>query len=360
MKGLGGVANYYSHIYPLLRRPGMETAYLAIGQTRSAVRYIHPLADQVRFARELRRYRPELVHINPSLNLKSVLRDGMFCFQALRRCVPVLVFFRGWDEGFERSIRGIRQRLFTAVFGRAALTVVLAGRFRDRLRAWGVTGPVCLATTAVPDRLLENLDIETRLSQRMESGTTRVLYLGRLEREKGVLETVRAVLRLAESGHDVVVTVAGDGPLMPELVALRDSSELAGKVIHIAGYVRGREKAQVLETHHVYSFPSIYGEGMPNALLECMLFGMPVITCPTGGTADFFEDGRMGRLLERPSEQGIADGILYYHQHREQMQVVGRYNHRYARANFMATHVADKLCDCYRQALRPGSSLESR
>jgi glycosyltransferase involved in cell wall biosynthesis len=352
MFGLGGVANYYSHIYPLLSRDGIETDYLAIGRAHSAVRFFHPVADQFRFTKALEQYRPDLVHINPSLDLKSVIRDGMFCYQASRRGYPVLVFFRGWDEKLAEKIKGVWRKLFLKTFGRAVSFIVLADKFRERLEGWGISCPVHLATTAVPDYLQVDFDIQSKLARAVADETTKVLYLGRLEREKGVLETVRAVVQLAEEGLNITLTVAGDGAVMPEIRSIRDSSKVAGRCINIAGYVRGDEKAKVFESHHIYCFPSVYREGMPNALLEAMMFGMPVITCPTAGIADFFEDGRMGALLTGLSVDRIAESIRKIHEHRESMQEIGSYNHQYAVKNFMASNVADRLCDVYTETFR--------
>jgi len=351
MSGLGGVANYYAHIYPLLSRDGIETSYLLIGRAHSVVPLVYPVVDQFRFIKSLEQYKPDLVHINPSLDLRSVLRDGMFCYQAKRRGYPALVFFRGWDEKFEVKIKGIWQKLFLKTFGQAASFIVLAGKFRQQLEGWGINSPVYLATTAVPDDLLGDTDISEKLVRAMSEDTTRVLYLGRLEREKGVLETVRAVVRLAQEGLNIRVTVAGDGPMMSEIRATRDACAVAGRCVNIVGYVRGAEKRKIFKSHHVYCFPSTYGEGMPNALLEAMVFGMPVITCPTGGIADFFEDDRMGALLNEPSVDKVADSIRKLHGHRDLIQEIGTYNHQYAVKNFLAENVAERLRNIYMETV---------
>jgi glycosyltransferase involved in cell wall biosynthesis len=62
--------------------------------------------------------------------------------------------------------------------------------------------------------------------------------------------------------------------------------------------VRGAAKKELLMSHHLLCFPTQYGEGMPNSMLEAMASGMAVMTCPIGGIRDFFEEPEMGVLLK--------------------------------------------------------------
>jgi len=353
LNGLGGVANYYSTVYPRLSRSGVSPHYLEIGHAKAAWKYLHPFADQVRFGRALTRIDPDLVHINPSLNLKSVLRDGMFIVQAHRRGYRTMVFFRGWDEIFERRISGAWRRQFLRVYGEADAFIVLANGFREKLRSWGIKAPIYSATTAVPDELLEGFSLDAKLKMAESENCLKVLYLGRLEREKGVIETIEAVIDLARQGMKVSVTVAGDGIEMASVRALHSSDEFTKNIVNIAGYVRGDKKRELLSTHHVYSFPSIYGEGMPNALLEAMAFGMPVITCPVGGIPDFFEQAKMGYLIENPDINRIKNCLRDLYENKALAQEVARYNHEFARKNFMASSVADHLCELYQKTIQP-------
>jgi len=56
--------------------------------------------------------------------------------------------------------------------------------------------------------------------------------------------------------------------------------------VKFLGYVRGPNKVDALENNDIYCFPSYFGEGMPNSVLEALAFGMPVITCCVGGLTD--------------------------------------------------------------------------
>lgn len=97
--------------------------------------------------------RYDVVHLNPSLNAKAVLRDAVFLLmaKALRRKVVVLI--HGWDRGFERTVRRHFLRPFGWVFFRADATIVLAESFGRSLREMGCRKPIYTDTTAVADEV---------------------------------------------------------------------------------------------------------------------------------------------------------------------------------------------------------------
>jgi len=348
----GGVANYYNAVYPRLPTPDLMFDYLQIGSTHGRHRGLHVITDQVGFWRKLGSFRPDIVHLNPSLVLKSFLRDGMFVLLAKLRRRPVLVFFRGWQQTFERQVEGRYRQFFRFTYLRADRFIVLASAFSRKLRDWGVTAPIVVGTTAVEDNLLDGFSIEEKVQALPDSEPVRLLYLARLEPGKGVLELIDAVIPLLERGVPVSLTIAGDGAAMVQVrqrvACVR--AEYADR-LHVVGYVRGEQKAEILASHHVYCFPTQYAEGMPNSVLEAMAFGMPVITCPVGGIGDFFEDGKMGVLLNDNRPETVACAIESVIADRNRLVGMSQYNFDYARSHFLASTTAELLRQQYRGML---------
>ena len=344
----GGVANYYNAVLPYLKDDArLSVEYFEIGSTRDAAGILHPFADQARFYQAVHKSRPDLVHINPSLTMKSFIRDGLLIYQARRRRIPVIVFFRGWDNGMEERIDRLLGWFFRMTYARANGFIVLASRFKDKLIKWGVVAPVILETTTVPDEFLEGFSIADKINSIKYADTAKILYMARLEREKGVIETLEAVKLLLEQNASVSLTIAGDGPAMRDIHQfVANMDELDGK-INIVGYVRGQKKQELLAQHHIYCCPSEYGEGMPNSVLEAMALGMAVITCPVGGLADFFEDGRMGYLVYKRSASLIAEKLKMLLNDREKAANISDYNYRYAMRRFLASDVASRLGEMY-------------
>jgi len=349
LSGQGGVAGFYSAILPHLRKQdGLSIHYMEIGGAKGVGGIMHPLLDQIRFRRMLASIRPAVVHVNPSLNLKSFIRDGLFVYQAKRLGYPVVVFFRGWDEGFESAVETTWLRFFRKTYLKADAFIVLASAFRDKLREWGVTAQIKLGTTTVSSDLLRSFSFTVKTEQMASEPTTKILFLSRLEKKKGVMETMEAVITLRAKGRPVTLTIAGDGSFMDEVRKFADRHDESREFLFILGDVRGDSKISLLASHHMYCFPT-YAEGMPNSVLEAMAFGLPVITCSVGGLRDFFEDGKMGYLVRQKTVTDIVDAVERLIEDRSMANSMSIYNYRYATRRFLAPGVADYLADVYRQ-----------
>ena len=347
----GGVANYYNVVYPRLSTETMQACYMEIGSTHGRGRLLHLIGDQVRFWRKVTVFQPDIIHVNPSLVPKSFLRDGLFILSAKLRKKPVLVFFRGWEVPFERLVAGKLGWFFRITYKKADKFIVLATRFADCLRGWGVVAPVHTGTTAVADDMLDDFSIGRKLINLKEAKTIKLLFLARLEQKKGVVELVRAVMELLDRGKPLELTVAGAGPAMAEITRLLPDNSNYRKRIHIVGYVSGKDKFDILSSHHIFCFPTQYAEGMPNSIMEAMAFGMPVITCPVGGMADFFVDGQMGVLLESANINEISGAIENLVSDRDKSVSIARYNHEYALQHFLASTSAEMLRTRYSEMI---------
>ena len=346
----GGVAGYYSAVLPYLRElNGVDIHYMEIGGSKGVGGILHPLIDQIRFRRMLARTNPAVVHVNPSLNLKSYIRDGLFVLQAKRLGYPVIVFFRGWDENFESAVEATWLWFFRKTYLKADAFIVLASAFRTKLMEWGVTVPIQLGSTTVSGDLVRNFSFTEKTEKLAAEPVLKVLFLARLEKEKGVMETMEAVTMLRAKGRQVTLTVAGDGASMDEVRKFADRHDRLKDFLFVVGDVRGDRKISLLASHHIYCFPTTYGEGMPNSVLEAMAFGMPVITCPVGGLSDFFENGKMGYLVKQKTVTDIVDAIERLIDDRDMINSMSVYNYRYATERFLAPGAADYLANVYRQ-----------
>jgi len=345
----GGVANYINSVLPYLRK-GNAIHNLEIGSTQRKKGIFHPIADQVDFHRLISSSQFDLCHVNPSLNLKSFFRDGMLIWQAKQAGLPVIVFFHGWRKDFENKISRHFLYFFRKTFCQADAFIVLASDFKRVLQKWGVKQPIFLGTTAVDETLLDNFSIEEKTRQTREAEKIKILFLSRLEREKGIFETVDAVYLLLKKKLPVILSIAGEGSAMDALEDYINKKRFAANTIHLLGYVNGPAKQTAFVDNHLYCLPT-YGEGLPISLLEAMSFGMPVITRPVGGIADFFEEGKMGYLCKSNNPEELAQLLEKLLNDREKLLEIGRYNHEYAKKNFMASRVAEKLVHIYERVL---------
>ncbi len=344
LKDQGGVASYYNAILPYISSG--KVSLLEIGGSRNMGGFLHPVVDQLRFRLVVKRKKPILVHLNPSLGFKSFVRDGLFVWQVKRFGYPCLVFWHGWNKSFESIVERKYLAFFRKTFGQVDAFIVLASEFERKLRDWGVTAPIYRETTCVDEKLLDDVDIAAKW-ENFPHSRIKVLFLARLERAKGVFETVQAIKLLIDEKIPVSLTIAGDGDIRKELETYARSLALTPQQINFTGDIRGQKKASVFAAHHMYCFPTFYGEGLPTSVLEAMAFGMPVVTCPVGGLADMFEDEKMGVLVHGKSPEEIAAALEKLISDPDKMTEIGRYNAAYAQKNFLASVVAKRLMNIY-------------
>ena len=336
----GGVASYYNGILPFL--PRQDFFALEIGGSKSVGGFFHPVVDQLRFHSTLKKWNPELVHLNPSLGLKSFFRDGLFAWQTKRLGYPMIVFWHGWNKDFEKVVPKKYLSFFKSTFGLADGFIILASEFEEILREWGVTAPIYRQTTCVDESLCYGIDLRHKWTDAQNIPTYKILFLARLARPKGVFETVEAVKLLLDEKLNVQLTVAGDGEVRAEVEEFARNLGLNENQVIFTGDIRGKDKVDAFANHHIYCFPTYHGEGLPTSVLEAMTFAMPVITRPVGGLKDVFIDGEMGLLVDQKSPKHIAENLKTLIADPPRLAHIGKNNMRYASEHFRASVVAEK------------------
>ena len=347
----GGVANYYKTLRSHLPE---EVEYFTIGaraiDDNRFTSLTRAFDDYVNFFRKLRRGGYDLVHLNPSLCNKAIVRDGILLLIAKMFRVRVVVFVRGWEIECEHLIRKSFLPVFRFVYRKADAFIVLGAEFRDKLIEMGCTDRIFLETTVVDDEVFSRSAGPSR--QRPSEGggaKLNILTLTRIERTKGVYEAIDAYHMLKKRMPSITLTIAGDGS---ELQAVkRYAKDRQIEDITFTGFISGEVKHSAFEHASIFLFPTAYGEGMPNAILEAMAYGLPIITRPVGGIRDYFENGRMGFITESMDPvvfAGMLETLVVDSALRLQ---IGEFNRNYAQDRFVASKVSERLQGIYRRLL---------
>ena len=147
-----------------------------------------------------------------------------------------------------------------------------------------------------PDvRVLPNPVLPAVLPTDVPREAQTLLFLGRLEPEKGVFVLVEALARLAPAHPQLRAVLAGEGDLAGVRKAALDAG-VAGR-IELPGWVDGDAKARLLARAGIFVLPSRF-EGLPMALLEAQAAGLPVVATRVGGIPQVVTDDDNGRLAE--------------------------------------------------------------
>jgi glycosyltransferase involved in cell wall biosynthesis len=120
-----------------------------------------------------------------------------------------------------------------------------------------------------------------------------LLYVGRLEESKGILDLVEAFRDLVRRRPDVRLVLVGDGSAR---AALSRAAEGLGDRILLAGRRPLPEVPMWMAACHTLVLPS-WAEGTPNVVLEALACGRRVVATAVGGTPDLVTDASMGELV---------------------------------------------------------------
>lgn len=102
-----------------------------------------------------------------------------------------------------------------------------------------------------------------------------ILYIGRLEKRKGVRYLLQAYSLLANQHPTATLTLAGSGPEEQRLKDLVKQYKIPR--VTFAGFVDEAEKVRLLHQAALFSSPAHYGESFGIVLLEAMAAGVPVV-----------------------------------------------------------------------------------
>lgn len=302
LSNVGGVSSLYSSL-SLNQCDGID--YFCVQSKRkigSLLRFFELILFYVRFSYKCFSY--DVVHVNPSLDKKSFLRDAIFVLIPLLFKRKVLVYWHGWENEFQKTINStiLYQTIFKMTYKRASLHVVLGTIFKRHLLAFGVkSNEIIIESNATTDVFGNNFkynffNVKTKLE---------LLFIARLHETKGVLIAIETMKMLNPENYHLAI--AGEGPALQKAKTIVKNNNIVN--VTFMGKVVGDEKHEVFSNAHVLFFPTFYPEGMPICILEAMMYGLVIISRPVGGVPDWVKDPGNGVLLDSLNPNDFVKAI---------------------------------------------------
>ena len=283
------------------------------------------------WSRALRRFwrktilrRPVLISRKESRDLAAHLRRtdaavlhvyfghiGVQLLPFLKRAhVPVVVSFHGADAGIDVSKRS-HLELMRQVFDLATLILPRSQAMADNLAELGCPPEkIRVHRTGIP---LDRFPFAQRYLP--EDGHWRLFQACRLIPKKGIETTLRAFALFLAQYPEAKLTVAGEGPLAVPLQELAEDLHIASRV-SFPGFVSQARLRELFYQSHLFLHPSVTGpdgdrEGVPNAMLEAMASGLPVMSTWHGGIPEAVMHRETGLLTPEHAHEALADGMLW-------------------------------------------------
>jgi glycosyltransferase involved in cell wall biosynthesis len=312
----------------------------------------------VRFVQYVERDHPDALLVFASSGLSFVEKSLLIAY-ARARGVPGLLAVRSGH--FMNLCRRSRTfRMIARPLLRAPALLLCQGSTWQQFYA-DVFG-VDQRRTAVVENWVAGTELLDVGSRRRVGGSNpvQILFLGWVERAKGIEELVEAMALLCRDpgGANVHLFVAGNGSGRTAIE--RRAAELGiGDAITFTGWVTGDEKTRLLRECEILALPS-HAEGLPNAMIEAMAAGMAVVATPVGSIPDVIRDGVNGFLVPPGDVDGLAAALRKLVDAPGTRRQFGERAHEVARTRFgvetAARALVELLCGAARKPRQRAST----
>jgi glycosyltransferase involved in cell wall biosynthesis len=220
--------------------------------------------------------------------------------------VPAVVKLHGSDINVVARLRGPRRQLRWAL-PRARRVVAVSRALADEVVALGVARDrVAVVTNGIDPELFHPRDrAASRAAMGLAPDGKLLLYVGRLERAKGVIDLLDAFARLAPRRSDLRLALVGDGSARAEC---EERAARLGDQVKVLGARPLAEVPLWLGACDLLTLPS-WNEGTPNVLLEALACGRPVVATRVGGIPDVVSAPPLGELVPARDPAALAAAL---------------------------------------------------
>ena len=188
----------------------------------------------------------------------------------------------------------------------------------------------------------------------------RVITTARLSQEKGIDVLLKAWANVVQEEKNLKLIIMGDGPLAKELEKLSISLGVMESV-EFTGMVQN--SAQYLKQADLFVLPS-RSEGLSNALLEAMSYGLPCIATNVGGNTELagedgqkkidsgkFIIGKNGFLVNPEDVAGLSEAMLYLIRNVDEEGKIAAMGRQFIHENYSIDRIADRYIGLYQRML---------
>lgn len=239
--------------------------------------------------REIRRFRPDIVHTHTAK--AGVL--GRLAAMVCRVPIRVHTFHGHLLHGyFSPMVSGVIRIVERLLAKRTTALVSVGEQVRDDLLGAGIGRPA--AYVVVPPGVAAPRPVDgnsARQALGLPEGVPVALFVGRLTSIKRVDRLIEAFAMLLDRVPEAVLAVAGEGDLLDEMIT---EAEPLGRSVRFLGW---RADLALLYAAADLVVISSDNEGMPVTLIEAAMAGVPGVTTDVGSAGEVVEHGMTGRVV---------------------------------------------------------------
>lgn len=246
-----------------------------------------------RFLIKLPKY--DIVHVNMASDA-SYYRKSVFIRTAGICRKKIVIHHHGGSfmEFYEKELSDAGRRRVKKVLSMGDAFLVLGTAWKEFFGA--VIGPDKI--TVFPNA------IRLPVLEKKQYGVHKILFLGRMCKEKGIGELLAVMPKIKEKYPDVHLYLGGiweDQGLQAEAARLKDC-------VTDLGWISGTEKENYLEECDIFVMPS-YFEGQPVSILEAMANACGIAASKIGGIPDMITEGETGIFVMPQDTKTLEESL---------------------------------------------------
>lgn len=175
----------------------------------------------------------------------------------------------------------------------------------------------------------------------------RLLYTGRMDRSKGLLDMVEAVKKLADEGYDCTLDLVGmvekGDPVLQEIEQRSQELGIPDRVAYRGYKPLGPELFACYREADIYLLASKTSEGFPRTIWEAMASSLPVVATRVGSIPAYIEDA--AELVPPKDPAALAEGVIRLLQNPARRRSLILEGRRLAKANTLEQR-AEEMVRC--------------
>ncbi len=151
------------------------------------------------------------------------------------------------------------------------------------------------------------LEIGLKKDYAQKSDNIKFIFVGWLEKEKGILEILESLQELNKKEYNFFFTFIGDGRVKKYAKEFIAENGLE-KRVEFMGWLSNNKLSEYYKNADIFVLPS-WAEGMPNALIEALSSGLAVITTDVGMIPNYLSNNENSLILPPRSTKSLTNAM---------------------------------------------------
>jgi len=362
---VGGVARHVLLVKTELEKRGHTITVLTTDFGKKKVETNVYTLPSVPFP--LRRLDPMVIPFNPELESKleklpfDIVHNHLFMsgFMGLRiakkKTIPSLVTLHllfntyvNWILPFPKTWYPFTDRVARYYFNKHDAVDAPSTKAYKELQRLHLSAELKLIYNGInlpdPRNVNENLFFDTF---HVDKKDPLIAIIGRIDPEKNVDLTVKAVAKVRMKIPNIKLAIVGDGQLRPQVEKVVDALDMRKSVL-FTGYVDQAMVASINKASQIILFASV-GDTLPTVLIEGMSLEKPIIAVNDLAIVDLVHNKKNGIIVNKSADE-MAEGIITLLEDDKLRLQYGKASYEFSKAFSIQNHV-DNLENFYRELI---------